>query len=288
MRHRSATLEAALRLGAVDEAYEQPLAAVRDADLVVLCTPVGLLGELLGEIAGGLAPGAVVTDVGSTKASVVAAADRACRRAFTSSAPTRWPAARSGASSSPGPTCLTGRFASPRRRKTDGKALAEVEAFWRTLGLRTTRLSPAEHDRLLADVSHLPHAVAAAIVSMQHEAALKLSGKGFADLTRIAAGDPGLWRRHPPGQPRQRPRRHRPIDGRADRSIEAARIGPGRRVGELAARRQRTQAGTVSHPQAIHPPINRSNKSMCFCCAGMSWLLMSCRELGSTWARAER
>jgi prephenate dehydrogenase len=60
--------------------------------------------------------------------------------------------------------------------------------------MRTTRLSPDEHDRLLADVSHLPHLLAAALVAMQEEKALDLSGKGFLDTTRIAGGDGGLWR----------------------------------------------------------------------------------------------
>jgi prephenate dehydrogenase len=60
--------------------------------------------------------------------------------------------------------------------------------------MRTTRLDPAEHDRLLADVSHLPHALAGALVSMQEDTAFSLCGRGFQDMTRIAGGDPGLWR----------------------------------------------------------------------------------------------
>jgi len=78
--------------------------------------------------------------------------------------------------------------------KTNPAALEQVEAFWRRLGMHTTRLSPEEHDRRLADVSHLPHALAAALVTMQDEASLPLAGKGFRDATRIAAGDGGLWR----------------------------------------------------------------------------------------------
>jgi prephenate dehydrogenase len=60
--------------------------------------------------------------------------------------------------------------------------------------MRTARVAPVEHDRRLADVSHLPHAMAAALVAMQEEASFELAGKGFADATRIAAGDGGLWR----------------------------------------------------------------------------------------------
>src|SRR5207245_255442 len=73
-------------------------------------------------------------------------------------------------------------------------AADRVERFWRELGMRTVRVGPAEHDRLLAAVSHLPHAVAAALVAVQPEGAMALAGKGFMDSTRIAGGDPGLWR----------------------------------------------------------------------------------------------
>jgi prephenate dehydrogenase len=78
--------------------------------------------------------------------------------------------------------------------RTSPKALKEVDEFWQTLGMRITHLSPAEHDRRLAEVSHLPHALAAAMVSMADRESLDLAGKGFIDLTRIASGDGGLWR----------------------------------------------------------------------------------------------
>jgi prephenate dehydrogenase len=72
--------------------------------------------------------------------------------------------------------------------------LAKVEAFWSALGMRTKQLSPEDHDRLVCDVSHLPHALAATLVAMQSDQALELAGKGFLDTTRVAAGDAGLWR----------------------------------------------------------------------------------------------
>ena len=78
--------------------------------------------------------------------------------------------------------------------RTDAAALEAVEAFWTSLGMNVVRLSPEDHDRLVCDISHLPHAVAAALVAMQSDAALALAGKGFLDTTRIAGGDGGLWR----------------------------------------------------------------------------------------------
>jgi prephenate dehydrogenase len=88
-----------------------------------------------------------------------------------------------------GAVCIT----TPTQR-TDPAALATVEALWRDLGMDIRRLAPEEHDRRLADVSHLPHALAAALVRMQDEQSLELSGNGFRDMTRIAAGDGALWR----------------------------------------------------------------------------------------------
>jgi prephenate dehydrogenase len=193
--HREATLQKALALGALDEVYEDPRSAVRDADLVVLCTPVATLSPLLREIAGDLRTGAIVTDVGSTKRTLVEFADRSIpeHAHFVGSHPMAGSEKRgiefARADLFENAVCIT----TPTAR-TNPAALQGVESFWQTLGMRTTRLSPVEHDRLLSDVSHLPHAIAAAIVSMQQAAALKLSGKGFADLTRIAAGDPVLWR----------------------------------------------------------------------------------------------
>ena len=182
-------------LGALDEAYESASVAVREADLLVLCTPVGTLPALLGEIARDLREGAIVTDVGSTKRSVVESAQHSLpgQARFVGSHPMAGSEKRgvefARADLFEGAVCIT----TPTDH-TDPSALEAVEAFWQTLGMRITRLSPAEHDRMLADVSHLPHAVAAALVAIQETSGLKLSGKGFADLTRIAAGDPGLWR----------------------------------------------------------------------------------------------
>lgn len=77
---------------------------------------------------------------------------------------------------------------------TDPVALSKVTAFWKMLGMRTTHLSPLDHDRLIADISHLPHALAAALVMVQSDPALALAGNGFLDTTRIAGGDGNLWK----------------------------------------------------------------------------------------------
>lgn len=193
--HRRSTLQAALNMGALDEGYDQLAPAVRGADVVILCTPVGLFRPLLAELAPLLPPGAIVTDVGSTKRSIVAAAAELLTHPyrFVGSHPMAGSEKRgvefARADLYDGALCIL-----TPTPDTDAIALAEVEGFWKLLGMRTCRISPEEHDRRLADVSHLPHALAAALIAIQDDASAALSGKGFLDMTRIAAGDGGLWR----------------------------------------------------------------------------------------------
>jgi len=193
--HRQSTLDAALQMGAIHEGYAELGRAVRGAEVVVLCTPVGMFAEMLSQIAPHLAPGAIVTDVGSTKRSIVAAAQSHLPPTvhFVASHPMAGSEKRgvhhARAELFQGAVCIL-----TPTSNTDPKAIEQVESLWQTVGMKTCRLSPEEHDRRLADISHLPHALAAALVNLQDEATLTLSGKGFLDLTRIAGGDAGLWR----------------------------------------------------------------------------------------------
>jgi prephenate dehydrogenase len=193
--HRASTLATAMEIGAIDEKATSAADAAAGSDLVILCTPVGLLGSMLQQVAPALKAGAIVTDVGSTKRSVVEAGERLVPKGgfFVGSHPMAGSEKRGVEYARPdlfeNATCII----TPTPR-TDAHALATVDKFWQSLGMRTTRLTPEEHDRHLADVSHLPHALAAALVSMQDDAALALCGKGFLDATRIAGGDGALWR----------------------------------------------------------------------------------------------
>jgi prephenate dehydrogenase len=193
--HRPQSLEVAKQLGALDETTLDPTHAVRDCDLAILCTPVGTFEELLKRIGPALRPGAIVTDVGSTKRSVVKLGESLLPAGvhFVGSHPMAGSEKRGVEAASAelyeGALCIT----TPTSR-TDATSLRTVETFWQQLGMRVTRLSPDDHDRILADVSHLPHALAAVLVAMQADQGLPFAGKGFLDTTRIAAGDGGLWR----------------------------------------------------------------------------------------------
>ncbi len=193
--HRQASLDRALEIGAIDRADLNPTSAVAGSDLVILCTPVGLFGQILTQISSALSPGALITDVGSTKRSIVRLAESHVPKGveFVASHPIAGSEKRgvefSRADLFHNQLCIV-----TPTPKTNPTALDRMEQFWRLLGMRTARLSPEDHDRILADVSHLPHLLAAALVAMQDDAALDFSGKGFLDTTRIAGGDGVLWR----------------------------------------------------------------------------------------------
>lgn len=202
--HRKSTLEMALANGVIDRAADSAAAAVNEADLVVLASPVGIFEQLLREIAPALREGAVVTDVGSTKRSVVRLAGEIlpANVSFVGSHPMAGSERRgveyARADLFKGALCILTPADARTDQAPDGvgqdSAARAIADFWRKLGMRTATMSPAEHDRLLADISHLPHVLASALVAMQHPAALELAGAGFFDTTRIAGGDGALWR----------------------------------------------------------------------------------------------
>jgi prephenate dehydrogenase len=193
--HRAQTLETALKLGAIDRGTQNVAEAVKGSDLVILCTPVGLFGDLLSQIGPNLGGGALVTDVGSTKRSIVSEAQKRLAPGvkFVGSHPMAGSEKRgvqfARADLFEGALCIVTPVP-----QIDLAAVGKIEKFWQMLGMRTTKLSPEEHDRLIGSVSHVPHAAAAALVAMQWEPAVQFAGKGFFDTTRIAGGDGGLWR----------------------------------------------------------------------------------------------
>jgi prephenate dehydrogenase len=193
--HRQASLDEALARGAVDEVTLDPAAGVRASDLVVLATPVGSFDEILRQVGPALAPGAVVIDVGSTKAGVVAAAEPLvpASAAFVGCHPIAGSEQRGAGAARPdlfqGATCVV----TPTDR-TPPDALRRVIATWQAVGMTVRTLSPQAHDRLLAEVSHLPHVVASALVRVLGGEAEPLAGPGWADTTRVASGDAALWR----------------------------------------------------------------------------------------------
>lgn len=196
----SEALRRAVELGVIDEPATSLAQATLGADLVMLATPVGTMREIFHEIVAALSPTAIVTDVGSTKASVMEAARHELGPAFKRFVPGHPIAGReqSGVEFSEGQLFNDKLFISTPVAQTDEDAVRTVEVFWRSAGCHTDRMAPEEHDTVFAAVSHLPHLLAFALVAqIANDADAKrkfaLAGAGFRDFTRIAASNPALW-----------------------------------------------------------------------------------------------
>ena len=189
-------------LGLADRVTGDPAAGAQGADLVILCVPVGACGAVAAALAPALAPGAILSDVGSVKAAVVAAVapHLPAHAAFVPAHPvagTEYSGPDAGFS-----TLFQGRWCilTPPEG-TDPGAVSRVRAVWEGLGSIVETMSPEHHDLVLAITSHVPHLIAYNIVgtaadleAVTQSEVIKFSAGGFRDFTRIAASDPTMWR----------------------------------------------------------------------------------------------
>ena len=198
----AAARKTALRLKIVDEATADYGKAVKNADLVVLATPVNAIGPVAKAIARHLKPGAVVTDVGSVKQGVIAAV-----APHIPAGVTFVPAHPIAGTEHSGPEAglvdlFEGRWAilTPLPR-TPAKITKKLATLWQRMGAKVEMMKPDHHDQVLAITSHLPHLIAYTIVGTATDLAdhlkqevIQFSASGFRDFTRIAASDPIMWR----------------------------------------------------------------------------------------------
>ena len=197
----SDAIRTALSRGIIDRAATSAADAASAADLVVVATPVGAMRATFSEIAGALKTSAVVTDVGSTKCSVIDDARTALGAAFPRFVPAHPIAGgeRPGVEHAAADLFRNHLVITTPVPATDASATALVEELWRRVGARLERLSPEQHDRVFAAVSHLPHLLAFALVEMiacgpDAQTRFSHAGAGFRDFTRIAASSPDMWR----------------------------------------------------------------------------------------------
>ena len=193
--------DTALRLDLVDDVADSAGAAVTDADLVILCVPVGAIGAAAAAIADDLPADAIVSDVGSCKTDVARALGLVLPPARIVPAHPVAGTERSGPEAGFA-TLFRGRWCivTPLP-ETDPVAATRVADFWRRLGAAVETMTPEHHDRVLAVTSHLPHLIAYSIVGtasdlevVTESEVIKYSAGGFRDFTRIAASDPTMWR----------------------------------------------------------------------------------------------
>jgi prephenate dehydrogenase len=198
---RAASLKDCEKAGAVDYATTDLLAAVSNADLIVLCTPLAQMRSLTQQFLPALKRGAIVTDVGSVKADVVRELESLVKKSgahFVGSHPMAG-AEKTGVLAARKNLFENAVCVLTPTKKSNTNAIRKLEKFWKSIGARTLRLDAAQHDLLVSRSSHLPHVVAATLVNLVLNPALPqtqaaLCATGFRDTTRIASGSPEMWR----------------------------------------------------------------------------------------------
>lgn len=196
------TRDIAREIGLCDRIENSAAEAVKDADLIVLCVPVGAMGPVMQEIAAHIKPGATVSDVGSVKGHVIEAVS---------------PHIPEGVHFVPAHPLAGTEHSGPRSgfaelfdnrwsllvpvAGTDPAAVARLEALWKGMGANVDVMDADHHDLVLAVTSHAPHLIAYTMVGVADDLrrvtdseVIKYSAAGFRDFTRIAASDPTMWR----------------------------------------------------------------------------------------------
>lgn len=192
---RRSTLSLATRRRAITRGTLSVTAGVEGAELVILAAPPSQIVPLVRQLKPHLAPGAVVTDVASTKQMIVTAAEHEFpgRVPYVGAHPLagseQQGVAAAVADLFDGELCVL----TPTPH-TDRRALRLVKRFWQALGSRVIELSPRVHDQWIAQLSHVPHLLAVALMNATPPAHLPYAPRSFRELTRIAASDPALWR----------------------------------------------------------------------------------------------
>ncbi len=197
-----ATRAKAMEISLVDIVFPTAAETVKDADLVILCSPVGTYGELAREIGPRLSPGAILTDVGSVKGAVVRDVLPHVPRDvnFIPGHPIAG-TEQSGPESGFAELFINRWCILTPLPDSDTGAVERLADFWRACGSNVEVMTPEHHDLVLAITSHLPHLIAYNIVStaadleeVTSSEVIKYSAGGFRDFTRIAASDPTMWR----------------------------------------------------------------------------------------------
>jgi len=192
-RHQK-SIRLAKKRGVIDAGYLQAKRAVRDADLVILATPISKIISLAKEISPFLKKGAIVTDVGSTKAVVVKRVEKifSPKIFFVGAHPLAGSEKRGVEEAKEGlfkgVVCII-----TQSKRTRPEALKKISRLWKTLGARVVVMEPGRHDRILSKVSHLPHMAAVALVLSLDKREIGFGAGGLRDTTRIASSDPVLW-----------------------------------------------------------------------------------------------
>jgi len=190
-----------VELGVLDDFTESIEACVGDADVIVVAVPLGAMRKVFAELKSVVKKDAVITDVGSAKGSVVSAASDELGSIFTRFVPAHPIAGTENSGVEAGFATLyqNRRVIITPLEQTDQDAITVIDEMWRHCGATIEYLGVEHHDKVLAATSHLPHMLAFALVHYlsnlnDHEEIFRYAAGGFRDFTRIASGDPVMWR----------------------------------------------------------------------------------------------
>ena len=188
------TLRKAMKRKAIDAGTLEVKESVSGSDMVVLATPVNRVLSTLKAITPYLKEGCIVTDVASVKEAIVRDSERILgKEAFFVGVHPMAGSEQRGIDKARGDLFKRSPCIVTKTKYTDKKALRLVLSFWKALGSKVYLLSPAEHDKRISNISHLPHVVASALSLSAKGKSMDFASTGFGDTTRIAASDPDLW-----------------------------------------------------------------------------------------------
>jgi len=192
--HRPATRTKARKLNIADLVTANLTSAVAEADLIILATPISTFEKTFAEIAQHLKPGTIVTDVGSTKLIPMKWAKKHLPKTvnYIGSHPIAG-SEKKGVEFARDDLFYNARCILTPDSSSNKNAVKTLTNFWQTLGSNVTVMTPAKHDKIFADVSHLPHILAASLINASDFEELKFAGKGFIDTSRIASGPANIW-----------------------------------------------------------------------------------------------
>lgn len=192
--HRAATRRKAKALGIATRISGDLAAATATADLVILATPIFTFEEYFATLSGMVPPGCIVTDVGSTKMLPHLWADQRLGQSarYVGSHPIAGSEQR-GVEFARDDLFDQARCILTTTPATDRSATRVLKTFWSALGCSVRAMSPVEHDRVFANISHLPHVMAAGLVNASDDEDMRFAGKGFLDSTRISSGPTSIW-----------------------------------------------------------------------------------------------
>lgn len=192
--HRASTRAKARELGTATEVVDNVAAAVATADLVILATPIFTFEQYFEDISRLTPAGCIVTDVGSTKLMPHQWAERRLdsRARYVGSHPVAGSEQR-GVEFARDDLFYQARCVLTATRTTNRAAVGSLKAFWSALGCSIQIMDPAEHDRIFANISHVPHVLAAGLVNASNGDDMRFAGKGFLDSSRIASGPATIW-----------------------------------------------------------------------------------------------